>query len=459
MEKIINKIKNAISGSEFENKTYIAGGFVRDSLLNQFDNPDLDIVVELDDGGKRLAKFLHKKKIASYPIIYRNFGTAKSEIDNVIVEFVMTRSESYRKNNRNPKVIYATIEQDVMRRDFTINSLLQNITTGEILDLSKKGFEDLKNGIIRATDNPEIIFDQDPLRIMRAIRYATRFRFTIEPNTANSIRKNAEKLVHLKWSRISDELQKIMLFDKPSKYLDLMRELNIWTYLIPPITKLFNLPQNKKYHDNNAWYHTLNVVDKVPKNRVLRFAALLHDIGKGETFSENETGIHFYQHEVVGIKIIEEFFENLVLAKDEKREIIDLVRNHMKAKSFGAEAEIVKNKTLANFVFFNKKYLSNLLLLIDADNKSHKQNSPIENQVSFLRERIERECQPILQDKFPLNGNDIIDEFGLSGKIVGELLNFAIKKWLSDFSLDKEKLLNLIFKENRKNILNHQQKK
>lgn len=456
MNKIIAKLKEAISGTKFENKTFVAGGYVRDKLLNQLvESADLDITVALDNGGIELANFLHKKRLSSKPVVFKNFGTAQIFMNGKPIELVMTRKESYRKNNRNPQVSHASLKEDVLRRDFTINSLLMNISSGEILDLSGQGKTDLAKGIVRATSDPKIIFGQDPLRILRAIRYACRFGFDIAESTQLGMKNDSDKLRFLSSKRVTDELIKIVCFPNPAKYLDLMRELNIWQIIIPELTPIFSLEQNKKYHDNDVWNHTLAVIRNIENKPVLRFAALFHDIGKGVTYSQNDTGIHFYKHEYKGLQLIEKIFERLTLNHKIKREILHLVKNHMRTKSFGNKAEKAKTKTIAKFSFDNLQYLDDLLALIDADNKSHKAESPMNEQVRYLKERIEKECKPVLENNFPLSGKDIMQEFAIEGELVGDLLSFAQKKWLADLSLSKSKILQMIYAENKKKILKY----
>ncbi|RLC50195.1 MAG: tRNA nucleotidyltransferase, partial [Candidatus Cloacimonadota bacterium] len=193
MENVLKKIADAIVGTEFENKTFAVGGYVRDLLMKR-QTEDLDIVVNLKNGGIKLAKFLFEKGISSKPIVYENFGTAMVKIAGYQIEFVMTRRESYRDKNRKPEVEFGTLEEDVFRRDFTINSLLLNISANEILDLTGKGKSDIQNGIIRSTSDPKIIFGEDPLRMLRAVRFAVQLDFEIEKETQKGIIENASKL-------------------------------------------------------------------------------------------------------------------------------------------------------------------------------------------------------------------------------------------------------------------------
>ncbi|MDD3051940.1 MAG: CCA tRNA nucleotidyltransferase, partial [Candidatus Cloacimonetes bacterium] len=304
--QLIKKISEIIKGTEFENKTFIAGGYVRDLILGR-KNDDIDLVVEMNNGGVKLAKFLHRIGASSVPVIYKNFGTALINIDGYKVELVMTRSESYRDRNRKPEVQYATLLQDVMRRDFTINSLLQNICTGEIIDLSGKGMDDLRDRIIRATDDPVIIFREDPLRILRAVRFANRLDFSIEPETEKYIKEHGSELQYISQERKREELEKILLSNRPADGIRLLFKLDLIDYLIPELREIENLEQNN-YHCYDALEHSLQVLDKTKATIELRLAALLHDIGKKRTYSKDKH-IHFYNHEKTGAEMCKEILD------------------------------------------------------------------------------------------------------------------------------------------------------
>jgi len=200
-----------IQNSEFADKSYFAGGCVRDYVLNPAAviTGDVDICVELSEGGIALARFLQNRLQARELVIHKSFGTASLRYQNLQLEFVATRKEQYFPNNRYPKVEFGTLVDDVLRRDFTINALLISIATGEILDLCGKGLSDLKNGIIRTVKDANLSFTEDPLRMLRALQFALRFNFTIEENTLTAMRKNAPALKILSRKAIERELHKI----------------------------------------------------------------------------------------------------------------------------------------------------------------------------------------------------------------------------------------------------------
>ncbi len=209
LTKIKKLLADAIKGTEFEGKTWFAGGCVRDELIGR-KTQDIDITVELQEGGIRLAKHLHAVGLATKPVVYKQFGTALVKIRDYKIELVMTRKENYRYRNRKPDVQFGSLREDVMRRDFTVNSLLLNVSDGRLLDLCGRGKADLEAKIIRATSDPEIIFREDPLRMLRAIRIATYLQFEIEKKTWLDIKKFACEIGHISRERIAEETLKII---------------------------------------------------------------------------------------------------------------------------------------------------------------------------------------------------------------------------------------------------------
>jgi poly(A) polymerase len=219
-------LKSAIAGTPFEHITYFAGGCVRDSLLKR-ETTDFDLAVELEEGGIRLAEHLYQQGISSNPVFYQQFGTALIYLDNHKIELVMTRSESYQPHSRYPQVRFATVLEDTLRRDFTINAMYLRVSDGEILDLSGKGKDDLDNKIIRATGNPQVVFREDPLRILRAIRFAVTLDFMIEPDTLQGIKDSTACLADLSAKAVDTEYRKIFSPLNSAKALELFRKLSL----------------------------------------------------------------------------------------------------------------------------------------------------------------------------------------------------------------------------------------
>ncbi|HPR16993.1 MAG TPA: HD domain-containing protein [Candidatus Cloacimonadota bacterium] len=444
--EVIELIRANIIGTKFAEKSFLVGGFVRDLLLKQASD-DIDIVVELPDGGRELAKFLHEKGIASHPVIYDNFGTALVNIGEHKIEFVMTRRESYRAKNRKPDVLFGSLREDVFRRDFTINSLIQDLVSGEILDLSGKGLSDLKDGIIRSTSQPEIIFKEDPLRLLRAVRFTNRFHFSLEEQTRQGILKNAEMLDYISWERRRDELLKMLIESDPVPALEMLVEFGLMPYLIPELLPMIGLAQGRK-HCSDAWGHTMLVLQNTRPDQKLRLAALLHDIGKPLVRSENETGIHFYHHENAGTKLASKILTRLKIPSDLSRDILLLIRLHMRLKQSGKKAEIISDAALRRLIVQAGSSLDLLLELIHADNLSHATEFNLPDQIAQVTARLKPLVEEIIKHNLPLTGKDLILRFGLEpGEEIGNLLDKATEIWLESPQIKKEELLMKLEKE------------
>ncbi len=441
MHRLEEKIRLVIMGSEFENKTYIVGGFVRDKIMGKVSN-DLDIVVELPDGGINLAHFLYHKGISTRPVIFERFGTAQVVINEHKIELVMTRKESYKINNRKPDVKPGTIEEDIYRRDFTVNSLVMNVMNSKIRDISGKGIPDIKAKIIRATSNPKSIFAEDPLRMLRAIRFTVQLGFSIEEETLDGIVANAQMLQHISRERIRDELTKILLSPAPAKGIRMMIDYGIMQYVIPEIVNLKGAAQNK-YHDKDMLAHTLQVLQYTPEDIILRLSALLHDIAKPQTKTQDEKGIHFYHHEIAGAKLARKILTNLKFPKVTIGKVSKLIKNHMRLKAFGDKLENLSDVAVRRLMLQLDAELEPLLMLIHADNLSHAKEYNLPNQVTNLKKRIASNLKKINGKKLPVTGKDIMLHFEMSeGQNVGKMLNQAHEIWLKHPLWDKTEILN-----------------
>jgi len=443
MKDVIKRIADSITGTQFENYTYIVGGYVRDKIMEKVSN-DLDIVVELPDGGINLAHFLYHKGIASRPVIFKRFGTAQVVIDEHKIELVMTRKESYKINNRKPDVKPGTIEDDIYRRDFTVNSLVMNVMNKKIRDISGKGMPDIKAKIIRATSDPKSIFTEDPLRILRAVRFAVQLGFSIEEKTLAAIVANTQMLQHISRERIRDELIKILLSPAPAEGIRMMINYEIMQYVIPEIVCLNGAAQNK-FHDNDMLSHTLQVVQNTPEDIILRLAALLHDIAKPQTKTQDKKGIHFYHHEIAGAKLSRKILTNLKFPTDTIGKVSKLIKHHMRLKAFGDDIETFSDVAVRRLMLQLDRELEPLLILIHADNISHAEEYNLPNQVANLKKRIVSNRKKINGKKLPVTGKDIMLHFGISeGQNIGKILKQAHDIWLKHPQWNKTEILNKI---------------
>ena len=443
MNNVIVTITNTIRETEFENNTFIAGGFVRDKIMGKESN-DLDIVVSLPNGGIALAQLLYKKGKSSRPVIFQRFGTAQVIISGYKIEFVMARKESYRDKNRKPDVAEGTITEDIYRRDFTVNSLIMNVINDEIRDITGKGIADIKAKIIRATSQPNIIFEEDPLRMLRAVRFAVQLNFSIDNETMNGIIRNAPKIKNISRERIRDELIKILLSPAPADGIRMLVHSGIMQYVIPEIILLDGAQQNK-YHDKDMLEHTLQVMQNTPSDIVIRLSALLHDIAKPQTQTKDKKGIHFYRHEIAGAKRARKILNELKFPKETIGKVSKLIKNHMRLKAFGETLKDFSDVAVRRLIIQLDTELEPLLLLIHADNISHAENYSLPNQIPNLKKRITSNLKKINGKMLPVTGKDIMLHFEMSeGQKIGKILDRAHEIWLKHPLWDKTEILNKI---------------
>lgn len=327
--KVVSQICN-----EYELEAYVIGGFVRDLLLER-PSKDIDIVV-VGNGielAEKAAKILRVKQVS----VFKNYGTAHFKYKDLDIEFVGARKESYQENSRNPSVKSGTIKDDQLRRDFTINALaisLQHKNFGELID-PFNGLKDLENGILKTPLDPIQTYIDDPLRMLRAIRFATQLEFKIEYNSLQAILDNCERLKIISQERITDELNKIILAKEPSRGFKLLESTKLLHQFFPEMIALKGIETiNGKSHKDN-FYHTLEVLDNISKNTIdlwLRWSAIMHDIAKPNTKRfEPEHGWTFHGHEDLGARFVPKIFKRLKLPLDNKMKYVQkLVRLHLR---------------------------------------------------------------------------------------------------------------------------------
>ena len=451
MDKTIKKIRKAIENTEFEGKVYLVGGYVRDKLMKRKDTTDIDIVVELCNGGERLANFLHKQGLSSQPKIYKRFGTAQIRMDSCVIEMVMTRNESYRQNTRNPEVNHASLKEDIFRRDFTVNSLAVNLSSSKILDLTDKGRRDIKAGKIRAVSEPDKIFSEDPLRMLRAVRFAVKLGFEIEKNTESGIKNNYYRVKILAKERIRDEFIKMLRSPEPARAIRLLKNYKILELIFPEFKKIYDMKQNK-YHYEDVFEHSLSVIKKMPNDLVLRLAALFHDIGKGRTKTEEKGKVHFYKHEKISAEITTDCLKRIKINKKNIKNINRIIKNHMILKPYSNDLKELKDKKVRKIMMNLSDVLEDTLILIDADNNSHADKYRKPDQINNFKERMDkiREKQKFKLN-LPVTGYDIMKFFQIKeGKVVGEYLEKAKNIYLENPNLNKDEIL-AILKEKKQN--------
>lgn len=438
---------------------YVVGGYVRDLFLERPSN-DIDVVV-VGSGiqvATELKNILGKKAHIS---VFRNFGTAQVKYRDTEVEFVGARKESYNRNSRKPIVEDGTLEDDQNRRDFTINAMaicLNKDRFGELVD-PFDGVYDMEQGIIATPLDPDITFSDDPLRMMRCVRFATQLNFTIEPETFEALGRNAERLKIISGERIQDELNKILLSQHPSTGFYYLRESGLLDLILPELVALDNVEtRNGKAHKNN-YFHTLEVLENVCRqsdNLWLRWAALLHDIGKPKSKRwEPAIGWTFHNHNFIGAKMVKNIFQRLKLPLDMKMKYVQkMVDLHMRPIVIADEE--VTDSAVRRLLNDAGDDIDDLMTLCEADitsKNSQRKQRFLEN-FRIVREKLkdlkERDYKRLLQPV--IDGNEIMEMFHLKpSREVGEL-----KKALKDAVLDnrveneREALMQLLMEKAKK---------
>jgi poly(A) polymerase len=466
-ETVMKFLRDTINGTEWENKVFLAGGAVRDEIMGKTAK-DLDFVVIGDlDAGINFSIWLSNKlgnfKEESNPVIYPRFGTSKLSLNNnklglppIELEFVAPRKEKYTSGSRKPDVTGGELIDDVLRRDLTINSLLKNVSTSEILDLTGKGIDDIKNGVIRTTSESEIIFKDDPLRMLRAIRFAVKYDFDINTDVLKEIRKHSSLIDTISKERISDELNKILLSPNPSKGIRLLKITNLLSYIIEEFNDAVGMKQNI-HHKDDVFKHSMDVLSKTPDDLKTRLIALFHDIGKVLTKTVSPEGsVHFYGHEKAGEEMVKNIMSRLRYPNDLIDAVALGVRNHMALKHGGDDATGLSDKSIRKFIASVGDNLENILDVIHADNISHSETSSMPNQINHIRERIKILNSNIDNSKLklPITGNDLI-KMGLKpSPIFKEILNAVQEAWYENPNISKEEAIEIVNKYRVDNQIN-----
>ena len=455
-KEIFHKISDAADSLGLE--CYVVGGYVRDLFLERPSN-DIDVVVV--GSGIKVADALRRSLGRKAHIsVFRNFGTAQVKFRDTEVEFVGARKESYSHDSRKPVVENGTLEDDQNRRDFTINAMaicLNGDRFGELVD-PFYGIEDLEDGIICTPLDPDITFSDDPLRMMRCVRFATQLRFMIEEETFDALERNAERIKIVSGERIKDELNKIMMTPTPSRgFVDLHR-CGLLRLILPELADMDVVEtMGGRAHKNN-FYHTLEVLDnvcRVSDNLWLRWAALMHDIGKPRSKRYDAVaGWTFYNHNLIGAKMVPQIFRRLALPLDMKMKYVQkLVELHMRPIAIADEE--VTDSAVRRLVNDAGDDIDDLMMLCDADitSKNYVRKKMFRENFRIVREKIadlkEKDYKRLLQPV--IDGNEIMEMFHLKpSREVGQL-----KSCLKDAVLDnkveneREPLMKLLMEKAR----------
>lgn len=418
-------------------RVFIVGGFVRDLILKrQRKEIDFLVVGEGEDYAKAFSEKLGIRKID----IYRNFGTAHFRYDDFDLEFVGARKESYKRGSRKPQVLAGTFEDDILRRDFTINTLAISINKNDFGILIDKfdGLNDIQNKIIKTPLDPLKTFDDDPLRIMRAFRFASQLRFKVDDSVMLAAGEMKERLKIVSRERITDEFLKILASPRPSSGLKLLYNSGVMEIVFPEAANMGGVEQRKDYHHKDVFLHTCEVVDNISKvsdNVWLRFAALVHDIAKPHTkrFVEG-TGWTFHGHEEIGARMMKSIFKKLKLPFSKLDYVEKLVRLHLRPIALAKEE--VTDSAIRRLIVSAGEDLEDLITLCRADITSKNRNKVdryLENYEKVMRKVWEVEEKDKLRAfQSPVRGDTIMEVCNLKpSKKVGE-----IKQAIEDAILD-----------------------
>lgn len=414
---------------------YVIGGYVRDHILKRKDPKDIDIVAT--GRGIDLAKSVAKRLGRSKVSVFKNFGTAQVIFKDLELEFVGARKESYNRNSRKPIVEDGSLEDDQNRRDFTINAMaisLNEANFGELID-PFDGINDLKKGILKTPLDPDITFSDDPLRMLRAIRFASQLNFKIEEASFNSIIKNKNRIDIISSERIVDELNKIMLSPKPSIGLRLLEECGLMAIILPEITALKGVEEVQGQLHKDNFFHTLQVVDNISittKNLYLRYAALFHDIGKpvSKKFIKG-IGWTFHHHEFIGAKMIPKIFKRMKFPMGEQmkftRKIVQL-----SSRPIAVSEENATDSAARRLLFEAGNDIEDLMLLCEADitTRNEKKREQFLRNFAEVRQKLKEveEKDKLRNWQAPIDGELIMKTFDVKpGKEIG-ILKDAIKE-------------------------------
>lgn len=460
-EKLNHPVFESIAriSAEHNIKAYVVGGWVRDLLLGR-ESKDIDIVVE--GSGIELAGLLAASQSSSSKLtVYKNFGTAMLRAGDWDIEFVGARKESYREGSRKPIVEDGTFEEDISRRDFTVNAMAIGLHTsnfGQLIDLYN-GHKDLENKILRTPLEPEVTYSDDPLRMMRAIRFSAQLDFSIECKSYEAIRKNAKRLRIVSIERTMEEFNKIMLSPQPGKGLKALRSSGLLKEFFPELNAMHGVDVvNGKAHKDN-FFHSIKVLENLCEKSDdlwLRWAALLHDIAKPRTKAFDKTvGWTFHGHEYVGSKMVPQIFKRLRLPLDDKMKYVQkLVLLHL--RPIVLSQSIVTDSAVRRLLFEAGDDIDDLMTLCEADITSaneEKVQRYLDN-FSLVREKLAeiekkdhiRNWQP------PVTGDDIMETFDIKpSKEVG-LIKTSIREAILEGIIpnNRPEALEFMIKEGKK---------
>ena len=439
--KILTAAMDLASATEKE--VYVVGGYVRDALM-QRSLTDIDLMV-VGDGiafARELAPALKGGKI----VPFEQFGTAQIPLNNSIVEVASARSEAYSSDSRKPQVEDADLETDLSRRDFTINAMavsLNKTDFGELHD-PYNGVKDLNSGLIRTPLDPDTTFSDDPLRMLRAVRFASQLGFKVDSSVTDSIQRQVERIEIVSAERVTAEIYKILASPQPSLGLDLLQQVGLMEIVLPEVSALYGLEQPSEWHHKDIFYHTLQVVDNIAEKTEkadLRFAALIHDIGKPKTRRlDKNKGWTFHGHDAIGANMVDKMAKRMKLSNQTREFLKKLTLLHLRPISLAKED--VTDSAVRRLMVTTGEEVDDLMTLCRADITSKnpklvkKYMENFQRVETFMQDVTERDAYRAFQS--PVRGDQIMKECGLPpGKTVGKIKE-AIENAILDGEIEND---------------------
>ncbi|WP_407480731.1 CCA tRNA nucleotidyltransferase [Elizabethkingia meningoseptica] len=430
-----------------EQSAYIVGGYVRDLLMKRKVPTDIDFVTE--SSGIKLAETVAKNITPNPKVsVFKTYGTAMIKHENLDLEFVGARKESYTESSRNPEVETGTLEDDQKRRDFTINAMaisLNKENFGELID-PFNGMQDLSDKILRTPLEPVQTYSDDPLRMMRAIRFASTLKFTIEKNSLQAIKQEAKRIEIVSMERIMTEFNKIMLSEQPSIGLGLLEKTGLFDIILPEITALKGIEEKEGMTHKDNFYHTLEVVDNISKNTDnlwLRWAALLHDVGKAPTKKFTpEQGWSFHGHEFLGSKMVKTLFQRLKLPLGSEMKYVQKMVK-LSSRPIALITDDTSDSALRRLLFDAGQDLEDLFTLCKADitTKNPGKQQRFKKNFDYVEKKIKEveEKDHVRNFQPPISGEEIMDMFNLKpGREIG-ILKEKVKEAILEGDIPNEK--------------------
>ncbi len=435
----VDAIRAGFDGSNYFDRIYVVGGSVRDLVLGS--SPvDLDLlVVGSSDSGVEAATYLAKRlqvfSPGSNPVVYPRFGTALVRLsDGTKAEFV---GAIVGKGG-----IDRTLLDDALRRDFTINTLMQRLDTGEIIDPTGLGIGDLESRQLRTPIEPDLTFSDDPLRLIRAVRFTCAYQMNLSLELIRSIRTNAHLLGEVSRERVRDELGKLLLLDVPSRAIRFLNAGDLLPEILPELVATMGIKQNE-YHNQDVFGHSIAALDAAKPTLLVRLAALLHDIGKPATRTDLNGKVQFIVHQDVGARFARNIMRRLKYGNSDINAVAIMVARHMDLKIGGPDASGLRDRHLRLFINRCGDLLDDVLNVIHADNVSHAPQHSMPDQIQHIRRRIAHwDLDRLIRPDLPVDGHDLLD-LGLSGPQIGQVLERITKRYVEHDGIDRKTALQI----------------